>query len=155
MSLWYRLTWLLLLVLALFPVIFPLLDVAGTLRAGIPSDHAAAFQTLTGQDFTAIQSAGPARYIRQLELGYAVHELTFGLFFLVIVAIPFRTGQRWSWWACWIAMVANVGYSVTFAHYSSTTMAYSLIPAIGLPVLLLAQVPRFFRADRTMTAATR
>jgi hypothetical protein len=147
---WHRVTWLLLLVLALLPVVFPLLDVAGTLRAGIPSDHAAAFRALAGQDFAAVQSTGPARYIRQLELGYAIHELAFGLFFLVIVAIPFRTGQRWAWWACWIVMLANVGYSVTFAHYSSTTLAYSLVPDVGIPVLLLAQAPRFFGPNRTL-----
>jgi hypothetical protein len=152
-SIWYRATWLLLVLLALLPVVFPLLDVAGTLRAGIPSDHAAAFRTLAGQDFSAVASTGPARYVRQLELGYALHELTFGLFFLVIVAIPFRAGQRWSWWACWIALLANIGYTLTFARYGATTLAYSLVPDVVLPLLLLAQVPRFFGSGRASTAA--
>lgn len=108
---WYLVTWLLLLLLALFFVVFPLLDLAGILRTGIPSDHAAAYRSLTGQDFPGAQAGGPAGYIRQLELGYAVHELTFGLFFVVIVAIPFRRGQRWAWWACWISLIASVGYT--------------------------------------------
>lgn len=91
----YGVTWLLLL-LALFPVVFPLLDMAGIMRSGIPSDHAAAYRALTGQDFGSAQSSGPGRYIQQLESGHALHELTFGLLFLVIVAIPLRIGERWA-----------------------------------------------------------
>jgi hypothetical protein len=125
--------------------LFPLLDMAGIVRSGIPSDHLAAYRALTGQDFGSVAPRGPARYIQQLEIGYALHELTFGLFFLAIVAIPFRQGRRWAWLACWISLIATVGYSLTFAHYSSTTLAYSLVPAIGIPLLLLSQAPRFWR----------
>jgi hypothetical protein len=148
MSPWYRVTWLLLALLALLTVLFPLLDVSGILRSGIPSDHAAAFRTLAGQDFASIRTTGVGRYIQQLEYGYALHELTFGLFFLVIVLIPFRAGQRWAWWACWIALIATLGYSLTFAHYDATTLAYSLVPVVGIPVLLIAQAPRFWATGR-------
>jgi hypothetical protein len=145
---WYRGTWLLLVLLALLTSVFPLLDVAGILRGGIPSDHAAAFRTLAGQDFAGIRSTGTARYIQQLEYGYAIHELTFGLFFLVIVLIPFRAGQRWAWSASWIAVIATLGYTLTFARYSATTLVYSLVPAVGIPILLVAQAPRFWAAGR-------
>lgn len=36
--------------------------------------------------------------------------------------------------ACWISLIANVGYSLTFAHYGSGTLAYSLVPDIGIPI---------------------
>lgn len=148
MSSSYRVTWILLMVLAALTVVFPLLDLTGILRDGIPSDHAAAFRTLAGQDFASVRSSGIAHYVTQLETGYALHELTFGLFFLVIVAIPFRTGERWAWWACWIALIATLGYTLTFAHYSPTILAYSLVPSVGIPVLLLLQAPRFWAGGR-------
>jgi hypothetical protein len=145
MRLYYRVTWLLLLIVALFSVLFPLLDIVGTARSGLPSDHTAAYRALAGHGFPGIQPTGPTRYIRQLEFGYALHELTFALFFLILVAIPVRTGQRWSWLACWLTLIATIGYTVTFAHYSGKTLAYSLIPDIAIPVLLLAQAPRFWK----------
>lgn len=141
---WYLATWLLLVVLAVLTILFPVLDLVGITRSGLPSDHEAAYRALAGQAFPGVHASGVARYIRQLELGYALHELTFALFFLVIVAIPFRGGRRWAWWACWISLIATVGYAVTFARYSSTTLAYSLVPVVGIPLLLLAQAPRFF-----------
>jgi hypothetical protein len=149
----YRVTWLLLLIAALLTVLFPLLDIAGTARTGLPSDHAAAYRTLAGHSFPGIQPTGPTRYIRQLEYGYALHELTFALLFLVLVAIPVRTGQRWAWLACWLILIATVGYTITFAHYSTKTFAYSLVPDIAIPVLLLMQAPRFWKQNAGVTPA--
>ncbi len=148
MNPWYLATWLLLVLLALFPVLFSVLDLAGIARSGIPSDHLDAYRALAGQAFGSA-SSGPESYIKHLEIGYALHELTFGLFFLVIVAIPLRLGQRWAWWACWIAMISTVGYSFTFAQFSPRTLAYSLVPDIGIPLLLLAQAPRFWASLAT------
>lgn len=144
---WYRVTWLLLLILALFTVVFPLLDIAGTARSGMPSDHTAAYRALAGTGFPGIQPAGPTRYIRRLEYGYALHELAFALLFAVIVAIPLRTGQRWAWLACWPSLIATIGYTVTLARFRTPTLTYSLIPDVAIPVLLLAQAPRFWGRD--------
>jgi hypothetical protein len=71
--------WLLLAIIAALLVFFPLLDVAGILKTGIPADHSAAFRALTGEDFSAFQPTAPAAYVRQLEFAYAINELTFGL----------------------------------------------------------------------------
>lgn len=141
-----RVAWVLLLVLGVFPVVAPVLDVVGVTRSGIPADHVAAFNAVSGSAWTSAQqgSAGIASYVSLLETGYALHELVFGLLFLVIVAIPFRTGQPWAWWACWIVLIADVGYTVTFGRYDSTLLRQSLIPDVALPVLLLVQIPRFF-----------
>src|SRR5260370_37787056 len=136
---WQLIPWILLLVLAALLVAFPFLALSGILRRGIPTDHAPAYQALAGHAFPSGQSASPALYIRQLEYGYALHELTFGLLFLVIVAIPLRAGQRWGWWACWISLIAYVGYTATVARLSPTTLASSLVPPIGRPSLLVVQ----------------
>jgi hypothetical protein len=140
-SAWDRLAWVLLLLIAVLLVALPLLDIAGVAQSGIPSDHASTYRALTGEGFTRASAA--ASYVSQLEYAYALHELTFALFLFVIVVIPLRAGQRWAWWTCWITLIATVGYTLTFARYGQTTLAYSLVPAVGIPVLLLLQAPRF------------
>jgi len=132
------------LVLGLFPVLARVADVVGVLRTGLPTDHTAAFAAVSGMMWAAVRSTGPGVYVSLLEIGYAVHELVFGLLFLVIVAIPFRKGEPWAWWTCWIVLIADVGYSLTFGRYDPTLLRQSLIADIALPVLLLIQLRRFF-----------
>jgi hypothetical protein len=146
--------WILLLVLGVFYLFAALSDLASDARSGIPSDHLNAFQALAGVSWSAVQQAASTlpgmmtHYITQLEIAYAVHELVFALLFLIIVAIPFRQRARWAWWACWIPMLANLTYTFTLAHYSTNTLAYSLIADIALPVLLLIHIPAFFGRAR-------
>ncbi len=138
--------WILLLVLGAFFLFASLSDLASDAKVGLPSDHLEAFRTVAGTAWTSAKLSSPriTQYITLLEITYAVHELVFGLLFLIIVAIPFRRRARWAWWACWIPMIANVTYSLTFAHLSSSTLIYSLIADIALPVLLLLHIPAFF-----------
>jgi uncharacterized membrane protein YwaF len=89
-----------------------------------------------------------AKYVTQLEYGYALHELTFAVLFLAIVAIAFRRRQAWAWWACWAVMIANIGYAVTIAHYSSALLRQSLIGVIVLPIALLISAPYLVRKSR-------
>lgn len=140
----------LLLVLGAFYVLAPLLDLAADARTGIPSDHAAAFLNVAGNSWdTAKHSVpGTTKYITLLEVAYAVHELVFGILFLLIVAIPFRSRERWAWWACWVVMLANLTYSLTFGQHESTILRQSLIADFGLPILLLIHLPAFFRPPR-------
>lgn len=142
--------WVLLLLLGLFPVLASCADLAADLRVGLPADHQATFAQLVGMPWPGARQAlaGPARYVTLLEIGYAVHEPVFALLFLVIVAIPFRRGERWAWWACWAVLVANVTYSLTFGRVDPTVHRQSLIADIALPLLLLAQVPRCFGGGR-------
>jgi hypothetical protein len=72
----------------------------------------------------------------------------------VIVLIPLRHGKRWAWWSCWIALIAYIGYTITFAHYSSTTLAYSLVPDVAIPILLLVLAPRLLTKRTWACAAT-
>jgi hypothetical protein len=90
----------LMLVLGAFPALSSVLDLLADSRTGLPSDHAGTFTAVAGTQWAQAQAGmpGTARYITLLERGYALHELTFALLFLLIVAIPFRRRQRWAWW---------------------------------------------------------
>lgn len=138
--------WSLLLLLGVFFLFASLSDLLADARTGLPSDHLEAFHIITGLTWANAQQLLPqiTRYITLLEMTYAVHELVFGLLFLLIVLFPFRQRARWAWWACWIPMLANLTYSFAIAHYSTTTLIYSLIADIALPVLLLIHIPAFF-----------
>jgi hypothetical protein len=142
--------WVLLLLLGLFPVLASILDLVNVGANGIPSDHRAAFAAVAGMDWTAARAAaaGLTKYVSVLEIGYALHELVFGLLFLIIVVIPFRRGERWAWFACWVVLIADLGYSLTLGRYDSAILRNSVIADVALPILLLLQVPRFFRRPR-------
>ena len=144
--------WILLLLLGALFLFGALSDLLADVRMGLPSDHLDAFSTLAGISWNSAQQSSPGitHYITSLEIAYAVHELVFGLLFLIIVAIPFRRRARWAWWACWVPMLANLTYTLTIGHYGTTTLAYSLIADVALPVLLLLHIPAFFsRAKST------
>jgi hypothetical protein len=147
-------TWILLLLLGALFLFASLSDLAADFRTGLPSDHTGTFHTVTGVAWTGAQSSsqGMTQYITLLETAYAVHELVFALLFLLIVAIPFRRRARWAWWACWVPMLANITYSLTFGRYDSTVLAYSLVADIALPVLLLVHIPAFFGRAKSIDA---
>lgn len=124
-----------------------ILDLVADSRTGLPPDHAGTFAAVTGSHWPQAQAStlGTAHYITLLERGYALHELTFAVLFLLIVAIPFRR-QLWVWWAAWTPMIANLGYTLTFGLHDHAILTRSLIVDIALPVLLLAHIPLFFSA---------
>jgi hypothetical protein len=138
--------WILLLLLGVLFLFGSLSDLLADARSGLPSDHLDAFSTIAGVTWNSAKLSSPkmTHYITSLEIAYAVHELVFGLLFLIIVAIPFRRRARWAWWACWVPMLANLTYTLTIGHYGTTTLVYSLIADVALPVLLLIHVPAFF-----------
>jgi len=84
--------WILLLLLGALFLFGSLSDLLADERSGLPSDHLDAFSTIAGVAWSSAQQspAGITRYITSLEIAYAIHELVFGLLFLIIFAIPFR-----------------------------------------------------------------
>ena len=140
----------LLLLLAFFYLFGALSDLAAVASHNLPPDHRGTFAKLTGTSFSHVRAASPglASYISLLERGYAFHELTFALLFIVLLAIPFRQRQRWAWWAAWLPVIANLGYTFTFGVHDSAILTRSLIADIALPVLLLAHIPAFFYPPR-------
>ncbi len=154
---WALVGLILLLLLALFYVFGAVNDLVADAGRGLPVDHDGTFTALSGSSFADTRAAAPgvARYVTLLERGYAVHELTFALLFIVLLVIPFRRRHRWAWWAAWILMIANLGYTLTFGLHDATIVGRSLIADIALPVLLLAHIPAFFsRASRGIDPVT-
>ena len=153
-SRWFTAVLILLGLIGLFNVFASVSDFAATGSSGLPSDHTGTFATLSGTPWASFKAAhhGAASYITLLERGYALHELTFAILFLVILAIPFRARQQWAWWACWAPLIAYLGYALTFGAHDSAILPRALIGAIGLPILLIAAAPAFFR--RPAPAAT-
>ena len=144
-----RLVWAALLALAAFPLFGAILDLVSDQHGGIPGDHTAAFHSLSGRTVSQAKAAAPGvlSYVHQLEVGYAVHELVFGLLLVAVIAIPLRQGQRWAWFACWTILIADVTYAVTFGAHDPAILRESLIGAIGMPALLLALAPSVFRRN--------
>jgi hypothetical protein len=114
------------------------------------ADHTGTFAKLSGATWTSFKAAhsGAASYISLLERGYALHELTFAILFLAILAVPFRARQRWPRFTCWALLIAYIDYALTYGAHDSAILPRSLIGAIGLPVLLLVSAPAFFRNQR-------
>jgi hypothetical protein len=132
-----------LLILGAFPVIASIADLAADLRNRIPADHQSAFTALTGFRPAAASAAQPglSGYIHLLEIGYAVHELVFGVLFLAIVAIPLRRRQRWAWYASWAVLAADLTYTLTFGLHSTTILRQSLIADLATFALLTVIAP--------------
>lgn len=144
---WLTAAWAGLLLFGAFNAFAAVMDLIATVGTGLPGDHSGTFTRLAGHDWQAVKTSQPgtAHYVTVLERGYALHELTFAILFIAIVAIPFRALQRWSWWACWALLIAYLGYAATFGANDPVIWPRSLVGVIGLPVLLLVHIPVFFR----------
>jgi len=141
---YHKFTWILLIVFGVFFVLAPIADLKSVATTGLPSDHVPAFSHLSGLSWQSVKSTGIAKYVTQLEFGYALHELVFGILFILVAVIPFRKNERWAWWALWVGFFASLGYSLTFGTQDKRILAYSLVTTIGIPLVLLASAPRFF-----------
>jgi hypothetical protein len=151
---WFTAAVVLLAVIGLFNVFASVSDFIATSSSGLPSDHTGTFAKLSGATWPSFKTAhaGTASYVSLLERGYALHELTFAILFLAILAFPFRARERWAWFTCWALLIAYLGYALTFGAHDSAILPRSLIGAIGLPVLLIASAPAFFRARPALQA---
>jgi hypothetical protein len=136
----------LLVLLGLFTVFGVISDLSADVAGGIPTDHNGTFRALSNRSWEQTRAVAPGvtDYITVLERGYALHELTFALLFVVIVLVPFRRRERWAWWVLWVLLIADLGYTTTFGIHDPAVFTRSLIADIALPVLLLAHIPAFF-----------
>lgn len=142
----HRIGWIGLTVVGGFLLFAVAADLGSDARDGLPADHAGAFAALAGRSFATVRQADPgtARYVTTLEVGYALHELTFALLFLALVLKPLRLKRSWAWFACWAVMVANLGYTFTIGRHNPTILARSLVADIATPVFLLCCAPAVF-----------
>jgi hypothetical protein len=148
---WQTGIWIALLVFAGFYVLAAVNDLIADARTGIPVDHYGTFEAVAGTGWHDVQQASPgvAAYVTLLERGYALHELVFGILFVVVVAIPLRRGQRWAWWACWVPTIANLGYALSFGAQDPAIRYRSLAVLVAMPVLLLASARAFLGRPAT------
>jgi hypothetical protein len=147
---WLTAGWIGLLAMGGFNLFAGTSDLAATFGNGLPADHAGTFARIAGAPWPAARQAQPAiaHYITMLERGYALHEITFAVLFLVIVAVGVRARRLWAWLACWAVMIAYVGYAATFGAHDPAIMTRALAAAIAVPVILLLQLPAVILARR-------
>ena len=55
---------------------------------------------------------------------------------------PTAARERWVWAACWAAVIASLGYTLSFGTHDVTVLRDSLLTDLGIPVLLL-EAPAF------------
>ena len=142
----HRIGWIGLTLVGAFMVFAVVSDLTADHRTGLPTDHAGTFTKLAGQPFAEVRASSPgvAHYVTNLEVGYALHELTFVALFLALVLVPLRRRQIWAWWTAWAMMIANLGYTFTFGRHDSAILGRSLIADVAVPVFLLLCVPAIF-----------
>lgn len=68
----------------------------------------------------------------------------YSLYATLVVAIPFRRGERWAWYISWI-LVIGFAYPILIIR-ESYTVAY-LIAAGVMAISLLITRPAFFRKE--------
>lgn len=150
----HRIGWIGLTLVGALLLLASLNDLRADRGTGLPVDHAGTLSTLAGSPFASVRHSAPgvARFLTTLEVGYALHELTFVVLFLAVVLLPLRRRQRWAWWASWAVMVATLGYTFTVAWYDPTVRDRSLVADIATPLLLLACAPAVFAGVGQSTA---
>ena len=73
----------------------------------------------------------------------------YSLFAILVLAIPFRRGERWAWYASWIQVVgfASLIFSGISAPEMRPVVAAYTIGAIVMAICLLITWPTFFRRE--------
>jgi hypothetical protein len=91
--------WWVLAIFAVTLVVFGVGDVLG----GVLADPAIT-QTLAGRTAAEISAAEPTAYRLYdfVTRSGGANLVLIGILLSMIVAIPYRGGQRWAWWAMWI-----------------------------------------------------
>jgi hypothetical protein len=79
----HRIGWIGLTLVSVFMLVAVASDLTSDNSDGIPTDHAGTFTKLAGQSFTRLtaSAAGIGHYVTRLEVGSALHELTFAVLF--------------------------------------------------------------------------
>ena len=78
------------------------------------------------------------------DVALAISWTGYSLYAIVVLAIPFRRGERWAWYSTWILVI---GFAAPiFIIQESYTIAY-LIAAGVMALILLLTRPAFFRKE--------
>ena len=78
------------------------------------------------------------------DVGLAIGWTGYSLYSILVLAIPFRRGEIWAWYATWILVI---GFAAPiFINQESYTVAY-LIAAGVMALVLMWTRPTFFRKE--------
>jgi hypothetical protein len=122
-------------VLALFAVTLVVFGV-GDVLGGVLADPAIT-QTLSGRTATDIQAAEPVAYRLYdfVTRSGGANLVLIGILLAVIVAIPYRGGQRWAWWAMWILPAWALLVPVQFLIFGTAAGQPPAPPMVSGPIV--------------------
>lgn len=124
-----------------FFVIGGAFDLLTDARGNLPSDHSGTFQAVAHMSWQhARVVAHPImRYVTRAETAYSAFQLLFGVWLLVVVAIPLRRGENWAWWSCWLLIPGFAAFGAVYGSNASgnlwAAIAAAAIAALALLVL--------------------
>ena len=125
--------------------------------AGLPVNPPSA-EGLTGLtlDQIAVQVPGMDAYVSGLARQLGNFMVAMGVLLMAIAAVPFRRGERWAWYACWIMpvlVIVQLTNSFAIYDFASGGFLWQLDVAALLFVLagLLLPYRKFF--PRSQAAA--
>ena len=75
---------------------------------------------------------------------FAIGWTGYSLYAMVVLAIPFRRGERWAWYASWILVI---GFAIPILSIQSSYAVAYLIAAGVMALCLLLTGPAFFRKE--------
>ena len=115
-------------------VVFGVGDVLG----GVLADPAITV-TLSGRSPAEIQAAEPTAYRLYdfVARSGGVNLALIGILLTVIVAIPYRGGQRWAWWAMWILPAWAALVPVQFLVFGTAPGQPPAPPMVSGPIVAL------------------
>jgi hypothetical protein len=130
--------------------LFALLGLGDVLR-GIAFEPTTA-QAITGKTIDEIRAESAAGYtvIDYIYRGGGITLTLFTTLVTIVLAIPYRRGQWWSWWTAWILPIwASAVFGLALIHGTAPGQEISGVAwsgaffAILIGALLLLDLPRF------------
>jgi hypothetical protein len=124
--------WWVLAFFAIMLVAFGIGDVLG----GVLADRAIT-QTLSGRSPAEIEAAEPTAYRLYdfVTRSGGVNLVLIGILLALIVAIPYRGGQRWAWWAMWILPAWAALVPVQFLMFGTAADQPPAPPMVSGPIV--------------------
>jgi hypothetical protein len=133
----------------------------GDVTRGIAFEPTTAY-AISGKTVDEIRAESAAGFIviDYLYRGGGITLVLFNTLMTIVLAIPYRRAQWWSWWTAWLLpiwAVAVFGFAVvhgTAPGQSLSGVAWSgVFFAVILAVLLLLDLPRFRARVNPLTAS--
>ena len=78
------------------------------------------------------------------DVGLAIGWTGYSLYAIMVLAIPFRRGERWAWHSTWILVI---GFAIPILINQESYVVAYLIAAGIIAVSLLLTRPAFFRKE--------